>query len=108
MAMNNIDSVTDELITAILETEVYKSYAEELAKVKRHPELKAQIDDFRKRNYEMQTSVDMDYNKLDCFEREYEDFRSNPLVADFIAAEVDLCRMIQRINTRIVAGINFE
>lgn len=108
MAMNNIDNVTDELITAILETEVYKSYAEELAKVKRHPDLKAQIDDFRKRNYQMQTSGDMDFNKLDSFEKEYEDFRSNPLVADFIAAEVDLCRMIQRIDTRIVAGINFE
>lgn len=105
---NNIDSATDEFIATILETEVYKNYAEELAKVKRQPELKAQIDDFRKRNYEMQMSADMDFNKLDRFEKEYEDFRSNPLATDFIAAEVDLCRMIQRINTRIAAGINFE
>lgn len=106
--MNNIDSATDEFIAAILETDVYQSFAQELAKVKKQPGLKAQIDNFRRRNHEMQMSADMDFNKLDRFEKEYEDFRSNPLVADFLAAEVDLCRMIQRINTRIVSGINFE
>ena len=106
--MNNIDSATDEFIAAILETDVYKSFAQELAKVKSQPGLKVQIDEFRRRNYEMQMSADMDFNKLGRFEKEYEDFRSNPLVADFLEAEVDLCRMIQRINTRITAGINFE
>ena len=106
--MDNIDSATDEFIAAILETDVYQSFEQELAKVKSQPGLKAQIDNFRRRNHEMQMSADMDFNKLDRFEKEYEDFRSNPLVADFLAAEVDLCRMIQRINTRIVSGINFE
>lgn len=106
--MNNIDSATDEFIAEILDTDVYKSFAQELAKVKSRPGLKAQIDNFRRRNHEMQMSADMDFNKLDRFEKEYEDFRSDPLVADFLAAEVDLCRMMQRINTRIVSGINFE
>ena len=106
--MNNIDSATDDFIATILETDIYQSFAQELAKVKQQPGLKAQIDNFRRRNHEMQMSADMDFNKLDRFEKEYEDFRSNPLVADFLAAEVDLCRMIQRINTRIVSGINFE
>lgn len=106
--MNNIDSATDEFIAAILETDVYQSYAQELAKVKAQPGLKVQIDNFRRRNHEMQMSADMDFNKLDRFEKEYENLRSNPLVADFLEAEVDLCRMIQRINTRIVSGINFE
>lgn len=106
--MNNIDSATDEFIAAILETDVYQSFAQELTKVKLQPGLKAQIDNFRRRNHEMQMSADMDLNKLDRFEKEYEEFRSDPLVADFLAAELDLCRMIQRINTRIVSGINFE
>lgn len=105
---NSIDSVTDDFIAAILATEVYATYAQELEKVKRQPELKAQIDDFRKRNHEMQMSADLDFNKLDKFEKEYEDFRADPMVADFLAAELDLCRMMQRINTRIAAGLNFE
>lgn len=106
--MNNIDSATDEFIAAILETDVYKSYERELANVKAQPGLKIQIDNLRRRNHEMQMSADMDFNKLDRFEKEYENLRSNPLVADFLEAEAGLCRMIQRINTRIVSGINFE
>lgn len=106
--MNHIDNATDEFIAALLETDVYKNYRQELEKVKREPGLKDQIDDFRKRNYEFQASTDNDFSKLDRFEKEYENFRANPLVADFLAAELDLCRMMQRINIRITAGLNFE
>lgn len=106
--MNNIDNATDEFIAAILATDVYASYRQELEKVKREPGLKDQIDDYRKRNFEFQSSTDNDFNKLDRFEKEYENFRANPLVADFLAAELDLCRMMQRINTRITAGLDFE
>lgn len=106
--MNNIDYATDEFISAILESEPYLNYRNELEKVKRVPGLKAQLDDFRKRNYEFQTSVDNDFGKLDRFEKEYESIRENPLVMDFLEAEIDLCRMMQRINTRIVAGLDFE
>lgn len=106
--MKNIDAATDDFIAAILATGVYAAYVQELAKVKQQPELKAQIDDFRKRNHEMQMSADLDFNRLDQFEKEYEEFRANPLVADFLAAELDLCRMMQRINTRITAGLQFE
>lgn len=106
--MNNIDNATDEFIAALLATDVYTNYRQELEKVKREPGLKEQIDDFRKRNYEFQSSTDNDFSKLDRFEKEYENFRANPLVADFLAAELDLCRMMQRINIRITAGLNFE
>lgn len=106
--MYNIDNATDEFIAAILKTEVYANYVRELAKVKSQPELKAQIDEYRKRNFEFQSSADNDFSQLDRFEKEYEGFRANPLVADFLAAELDLCRMMQRINTRITAGLNFE
>ncbi len=106
--MNNIDNATDEFIAAILKTEVYENYARELAKVKKQPELKAQIDEYRKRNFEFQSNADNDFGKLDRFEKEYEGFRANPLVADFLAAELGLCRMMQRINARITAGLNFE
>ena len=106
--MNHIDNATDDFIVAILATDVYVNYRRELEKVKSEPGLKEQIDDYRKRNFEFQSSTDNDFNKLDRFEKEYENFRANPLVADFLAAELDRCRMMQRINTRIIAGLNFE
>ncbi len=104
----NIDDATDEFLSAILDSDVYTAYRAMLEKVKRQPGLKEQIDDFRKRNYEFQNSVDNDFGKLDQFEKEYENFRADQLVSDFLAAELDLCRMMQRINTRIVAGLEFE
>lgn len=99
--MNRLESATEEYIAAILSSEEYVTYRQELEKVKQYPELKAQIDDFRKRNFEFQQSTD-------SFEREYETFRENPMVSDFLAAELAFCRLMQRLNTRITAELRFE
>ena len=88
------------------------SRTEELVQIrsllKENEELKAQIDDFRKRNFEFQQSTDSNFSKLDSFEREYETFRENPMVSDFLAAELAFCRLMQRLNTRITAELRFE
>lgn len=106
--INRLDSATTALINAVLATEEYQAYTAELKKVKEFPELKEQIDDFRKRNFELQSSADNDFNKLEQFEREYAAFRENILVQDFLAAELDLCRLIQDLNMRITSALNFE
>lgn len=104
----SLDDATDALIAAVLATDVYKTYQAELARVKEIPELKAQIDDFRKRNFEWQSTADNDFNKLEEFEKEYSTFRDNILVQDFLAAELDLCRMMQDLYSKITAELNFE
>lgn len=106
--MNELDSAVKAYIMAIKNTETYQSYARERDKVRQYPELKAQIDDFRRRNYELQASMDTDFHKIDQFERDYEDFRENPLVDDFLAAELAFCRMIQRANLQVTAAIDFD
>lgn len=107
-SINRLDSATEALIKAVLATEEYQAYMTELNKVKEFPELKEQIDDFRRRNFQLQSSTDNDFNKLEEFEREYAVFRENILAQDFLAAEVDLCRLIQDLNMRITAALNFE
>lgn len=106
--MGELDHAVATYITAIKGTETYQNYVRELNKVKQVPELKAQIDDFRRRNFELQTSADNAFDKIDRFEKEYEDFRENPLVADFLAAELAFCRMMQRANMRVVEAIDFQ
>ena len=106
--MSRLENATDEFISAVLATEQYQTYLAELNKVKQYPELKAQIDDFRRRNFELQSSADNDFNKLEKFEKEYEIFRENVLVQDFLAAELDFCRMMQGLYERITAELNFE
>lgn len=106
--MNDFDLAVDSYIMAIRNTETYQNYVRERDRVKQYPELKAQIDDFRKRNYELQSSPDTDFHKIDQFERDYEDFRENPMVDDFLAAELAFCRMMQKANMQVTAAIEFE
>lgn len=106
--IGRLNNATDALIAAVLATDEYKTYQAELARVKEVPELKVQIDDFRKRNFEWQSTADNDFNKLEEFEKAYATFRENMLVQDFLAAELDLCRMMQDLYSRITAELNFE
>ncbi len=106
--MNTLDQATEALIAAILQSEEYRTYRAELAKLSEQPELKAQVADYRQRNFEFQSRSDIDFDKLDAFEREYESFRETPVVEEFLAAELAFCRMMQELNLRITAGLDFE
>lgn len=106
--MDSLQQATKNFAEVILKSEVYQAYRTELEKVKQHPELKAQIDEFRRKNYQMQFRSDIDFDKLDRFEKEYEAFREQPLVADFLAAELALCRMMQGVFMQITDALDFE
>ena len=45
---------------------------------------------------------------LDQFTRENEAFRENPLVSDFLAAELAFCRMMQEIGLYVTDQMKFE
>ncbi|MBQ9136932.1 MAG: YlbF family regulator [Lachnospiraceae bacterium] len=108
--MTELDNAIENLIVTIKDTDKYKRYKREKDKVNLFPELKTQIDIFRARNFELQNMTgDEDlFYKIEEFEREYEKFRENPLVADFLAAELDLCRMMQDVNARLAEALDFE
>ena len=95
-------------IDKLLQTEEYVRYVEQKERVKQYPDLKKQIDEFRRRNFEMQTSRDMVFEKIEAFDREYADFRENPLVADFLEAELAFCRMMQAHYAKIMGAVDFE
>lgn len=106
--MNTIDIALNRLAAAILDSTEYKEYDTQRKRVNEHPELKAQIDEFRRRNFELQTSADNAFEKLEEFEKGYSDFRENPMVSDFLAAELAFCRMMQDINLRLTEALHFE
>lgn len=104
----HLDQAVENLIGAIKGSEAYGKYMLALAAVKQQPELKQQIDEFRRENYVMQNTGDMAFERIEQFEQAYSDFRENPLVSDFLAAELALCREIQQINFNITEALNFE
>ena len=106
--MASIEQATEQFVEAVLTSDEYLAYKRELEEVKLHPDLKTQLDEFRRRNYELQSSGDLNFDKLDRFEQEYEIFRQKPMVSDFLQAELDLCRALQRVMLRVTEKISFE
>lgn len=105
---NNIDAALQQMIESILNSQVYREYDVQRRRVKEYPELKAQIDEFRNRNFELQTNENTEIEQIDQFEKEYAEFRENPLVSDFLAAELAFCRMMQDIELRLTEAMHFE
>ena len=84
----NVNQAVEQMVQAIRNTDAYLEYQKQLARVKEQPELKRQIDEFRTRNFELQTSKDTNFDKLDQFPRENEAIREYRLVADCLEAEL--------------------
>ena len=110
MLDQNIHNQAEQFIKEIRETDVYKTYEIQLARLKQNPELYEQVNNYRKLNFEMQSATQVDdlFDKMDYFEKEYKQFRENVIVDDFLKAELALCRMMQEIDALIVDGLDFQ
>ncbi|EOS74475.1 MAG: YlbF family regulator [Lachnospiraceae bacterium] len=110
MMESQMKDALDNFVKEMKETEVCKRYYYQLGKIKKNPELFKKVNEYRQKNYEIQNTCQESelFEKMDAFEREYEKFRDNPIVDDFLRAELALCRMIQEINIFITDEIGFE
>ena len=106
--MLELQEQLDEFIVNLKKTEVYREYEEQLKCLCEQPELKQRVDDFRRRNYEIQTRAYQEniFDEVERFQRETEHLRDIPVVHDFLAAELALCRMIQKVTTTIVEAVS--
>ncbi len=105
-----VREATEYFVEEIRKSDIYKEYNLQKEKLKKQPELFAKVGEFRQKNLALQESAQGDdlFEKLDAFEEEYEEFRANPLVDDFLRAELAFCRMIQEVNVWITAELDFE
>ncbi len=94
----------------VRKTEIYRNYLLQAEKVKREPELKQKIDEFRFKNFELQNTTDSEelFDKTDAFTAEYEAFRANPVVDAYLSAELEFCRMMQRVYQSISERVDFD
>ena len=97
--MDKVTESTKALMEAVISSKAYERYENVKKELAGQPELKKQIQDFRKRNYLLQNQPDSErlLQEMEALEREYEGFRKNPLVHEYLEAELRICRMIQRI-----------
>lgn len=105
-----VRKATERFVEEIRKSHIYQEYNIQKEKIKRQPELFKRVGEFRQRNFALQSSAQGDelLEKLDAFEKEFEEFRANPLVDDFLRAELAFCRMMQKVNVQITAELDFE
>ena len=94
----------------IMTSDTYRQYYYQREKIKKQPELYEKVNEFRQRTFDLQNETDSDdmLDRMEAFEREYEKFRENPLVDDFLRAELAFCRMMQEVYVLLADEVDFE
>ena len=105
-----VQEALEQLAQAVKESEVYREYRRQSERVDNAGDMREKRDEDRVRNFELQNSVQTEdlLDKLDDFEREYEKFREDPLVEEFLDAELAFCRMMQEIDVKLAEAMDFE
>lgn len=106
-----VAEATDNFVQEIMKTDIYREYDFQKRKLKEQPELFEKVREFRQKNFALQTADaqgDELLDKLEVFEREVEKLREDPLVDNFLSAELAFCRMMQEVNVSIMAELDFE
>lgn len=99
---------TESLVTAIRQSETYHTYLEAKEELNKMPVLKAQVDEFRKKNYELQNLSVNVLGETEKLQQEYAAMLDDILVRRYLNAENAFCRMIQMVNWQLIEELDFE
>lgn len=108
--MDLIQEKTDELIEFIRQGEIYSKYNEAAQVLDGHEDLKGWINQFRTHTYRMyneDTEVDL-FEETDRVEQEYQELRKIPEVNAYLEAELELCRLLRTVETKINKELDFS
>ncbi|MBD5514748.1 MAG: YlbF family regulator [Lachnospiraceae bacterium] len=110
MSDSEIMEAAKKFAAIIQETDTYKEYYNQREKVKKQPELYDKVNEFRQKNFDLQNESDSEdlFDRMEAFDQEYAKFREDPLVDDFLRAELAFCRMMQDVEILLAAEIDFE
>ena len=105
-----IEENISRLLDSIKESEAYREFRKQEQNLNRDSELRERVDDFRKDNYRVQNECDRNelFHVAEQLARESAELRRNPEVNAYLDAELALCRMIQKICTKLADGIEFN
>lgn len=107
--MKRVEEKLDALVRVVKESPEYREYQRVRELVHREPEKERAIHEFRRRNFELHKRRDVDlYSEMDRLEKEFAPLRAEPYVNEYLSAELAVCRMVQRINYRLMEEIEFD
>lgn len=108
--MQNIEDLENQLRDAIRSSEEYQEFKRLESIMMRNPDLKRQIDELRRQNFELQNTEDQ-IDMLDATENlneQFKEVRSQEMVNQYLAAELSMCRLVQELCYTIVDSVDFD
>lgn len=105
-----LQEALDQLVEAIKESDIYKEYRRQSERVDRISGMREKINEYRARTYELQNNTRAEelLDRMEAFEVEYEAFREEPVVEEYLSAEVAFCRLMQETEVKLAEAVDFE
>ena len=95
--MDKVTECLDALIEEMRESRAYQNYLWMEEELEKDPDLKGRVDDYRIRNYRLQQSENVDlYEAVDSYA-----LRKNEKANAYLEAELEVCKMVQKVQDRI-------
>ncbi len=106
--MEQVQELTEKLTAAISQSAEYIRYQNARQKLAQYPILKKRADEFRKKNYDIQTSDADIFVEADGLRQEYAYITQNDIVWEYLEAENAFCRVLQRVNWQLMEQLEFD
>ncbi len=108
--MNQVFKLSEELNRALLDSAEYRQYVNALQAVKEKPELYQAMNDYRRKNrhVQMYASDETIFDETNHLVEEYEQVLKNDAVAEFLAVEQKVVRMMQQMYVILGNHLEFD
>ena len=107
--MEQIDRLTEELLQAILDSSIYREYAEQEERLSSDPELLVRVNRFRADNFLMQQENPLDLLAVsEIIAERSSELRKIPEANAYLEAELAMNKLMQRICCRLFEGIDYN
>lgn len=105
--MRDLEVCTDALLECIHKSNIYQKYLECEREISKNPRLKEQVDDLRRDCYQMHQEEDW-FEASERLDEKFAELRKKPEVNAYLEAELDLCKMIQKVAARIYGSLDLK
>ena len=88
----------NQFLNELQDSSAFRDYKYQKERIRKVPGMKDRINEFRKKRFEFQKYEGEDlFEKIDEFQKEYQTFKEEPIVREYLAAELEICRLVQQI-----------
>lgn len=107
---DTVEKCTRALAEAIRTSEAYQAFENSKTQIKKHPQLREMMDEFRRDRYLWQNGEERTdpMGEIRLLLQRKQELCKNPLTAEYLLAEEQLCRMLQKITMEILSLTDVE